>query len=137
MKDNPPDQTRALRERAEKLFRETLDSSLDHLDTGKTQTAELRILRPDGVTLWVRVDAATAPADDGSPLCQDPSNSDLAGKMLNALGVRAEFAFDGQQAVDAYCPGNHPGIDASMRLSASMSIPSVTHFRFDFPHRSC
>jgi CheY-like chemotaxis protein len=32
----------------------------------------------------------------------DPSNSLLAGKMLEALGYRAKFAANGQEAVDAF-----------------------------------
>jgi len=59
------------------------------LDTGKPQAGELRILRPDGVTLWVRVDATTTPADDGSPLCQ-VILSDITGRKQAEDAVKAE-----------------------------------------------
>ena len=37
----------------------------------------------------------------------DPENSTTAGKMLQSLGYRAEFAADGAEAVEAFVPGKY------------------------------
>ena len=40
----------------------------------------------------------------------DQDNSTLAGKMLQSLGYRAEFAADGAEAVQAFVPGKFSAI---------------------------
>ncbi len=38
------------------------------VDTGESQSCELRVVKPDGLHLWVRVAMSAACADDGAPL---------------------------------------------------------------------
>ena len=59
----------------------------------------------------------------------DPFNSDLAGKMLISLGFRAEFAFDGQQAVDAYRPGKFSAILMDMQMPVMDGLTAAGKIR--------
>ena len=59
----------------------------------------------------------------------DASNSSLAGKMLEALGCQAEFAFDGQEAVRAYAPGKFSAILMDMQMPVLDGLTATEKIR--------
>ena len=72
-----------------------------------------------------------APAADGLVLVveDDPDNSKLAGKMLNAIGCRAEFAYDGKQAVQAFGPGKFSAILMDMQMPVMNGLEATAKIR--------
>jgi two-component system, sensor histidine kinase len=69
----------------------------------------------------------------GGPLVlvveDDPDNSHLAGKMLEALGCRAEFAFNGQEAVEAFRPGKFHAILMDMQMPVLNGLAAAEKIR--------
>ncbi len=59
----------------------------------------------------------------------DPDNSKLAGKMLNALGYRAEFASNGQEAVQAYGLGQFHAILMDMQMPVMNGLDATKKIR--------
>lgn len=59
----------------------------------------------------------------------DPDNSKLAGKMLNALGYRAEFAFNGQEAVQAHGPEKYYAILMDMQMPVMNGLDATKKIR--------
>ena len=59
----------------------------------------------------------------------DPDNSLLAGKMLQSLGYRVEFAADGAEAVAAFAPGKYFAILMDMRLPVMDGLAATRKIR--------
>jgi PAS domain S-box-containing protein len=59
----------------------------------------------------------------------DPDNSLLAGKMLESLGYRVEFAADGAEAVEAFAPGKYFAILMDMRLPVMDGLAATRKIR--------
>ncbi|MEI8311698.1 MAG: PAS domain S-box protein [Verrucomicrobiota bacterium] len=76
--------------------------------------------------------SAKLPVLGGAPVLvveDDDSNSDLVGKMLHVLGFRAEFAFDGQQAVQAFAPGKYIAILMDMQMPVMDGLAATRKIR--------
>jgi CheY-like chemotaxis protein len=71
------------------------------------------------------------PADGSLVLVveDDPDNSWLAGKMLNALGCRAEFAFNGQEAIEAFRPGKFHAILMDIQMPVMNGLAATEKIR--------
>jgi PAS domain S-box-containing protein len=59
----------------------------------------------------------------------DPDNSLLAGKMLQSLGYRVEFAADGAEAVATFAPGKYFAILMDMRLPVMDGLAATRKIR--------
>jgi len=78
-----------------------------------------------------QTDRTPAPREDRPVLVveDDASNSDLAGKMLNVLGFRAEFAFDGAQALQGYAPEKYAAILMDMQMPVMDGLAATRKIR--------
>ena len=114
------------------------------VDQGSTFTLRLPVVATAGTSVSQVSDAPLPPASscaqagttpappEPRPVLvveDDASNSDLAGKMLNALGFRAEFAFDGQQAVQAFEPGKFFAILMDMQMPVMDGLTATGKIR--------
>ncbi|MEI6492748.1 MAG: response regulator [Verrucomicrobiota bacterium] len=107
-----------------KRLAETMGGSLTVISTpGKGSTFTFRLplkISDEGTAavasplLGAEIGSTSSPGAEASTAFEnklvlvvedDPENSFLAGKMLQALGYRAEFAADGAEAVKAFKPG--------------------------------
>ncbi|MCX6971230.1 MAG: PAS domain S-box protein [Verrucomicrobia bacterium] len=59
----------------------------------------------------------------------DPDNSQLAGKMLNSLGCRVEFASNGQEALEAFRPGKFCAILMDMQMPLMNGLAATEKIR--------
>jgi PAS domain S-box-containing protein len=59
----------------------------------------------------------------------DPNNSHLAGKMLEALGFRAEYAANGQEALDAFRAGSFSAILMDMLMPVMDGLTATRKIR--------
>ena len=59
----------------------------------------------------------------------DPSSSMLAGKMLESLGYRAEFAADGAEAIQAFVPGKYLAILMDMAMPLMDGLEATKKIR--------
>jgi CheY-like chemotaxis protein len=71
------------------------------------------------------------PADGALVLVveDDPDNSHLAGKMLNSLGCRVKFAFNGQEALEAFRPGKFCAILMDMQMPIMNGLAATKKIR--------
>ncbi|MFA7344501.1 MAG: response regulator [Terrimicrobiaceae bacterium] len=107
----------------------------------------------EGSTFTFRLPVDTSPpplADGGSPVSgksgphgnsrpsggglvlvveDDSANSLLAGKMLGAIGYRAAFAANGQEAVDAFEPGKYSAILMDIRMPVMDGLAAAKRIR--------
>jgi hypothetical protein len=75
--------------------------------------------------------AGATPAE-GDPVLvveDDPDNSKLADKMLSAIGCRAEFAFNGREAVEAFRPGKFRAILMDMQMPVMNGLAATEQIR--------
>ena len=59
----------------------------------------------------------------------DRNSSTLAGKMLQSLGYRVEFAGTGAEAVDAFAPGKYLAIFMDLRMPVMNGFEAVAIIR--------
>ena len=76
--------------------------------------------------------ACGPPDPDGGPVLvveDDRENSFLAGKILEALGHRAEFASNGREAVQAFAPGKFSAILMDMHMPVMDGLTATRRIR--------
>lgn len=56
-------------------------------------------------------------------------NSRLTGKMLASLGYRVEFAFNGQEALDAFAPGKFAAILMDIQMPVMNGLAATGKIR--------
>jgi CheY-like chemotaxis protein len=59
----------------------------------------------------------------------NPDCSKLAGKMLQSLGCRVEFAADGLEAIEAFAPGKYFAIFMDMRMPVMDGLAATKRIR--------
>jgi PAS domain S-box-containing protein len=131
-----------------KRLAETMGGSLTVISApgkGSTFTFRLPLKIPDEGTaavpsplLGAEIGSTSSPSAEASTAFEsklvlvvedDSENSFLAGKMLQALGYRAEFAADGAEAVKAFKPGKYFAILMDIQMPVMNGLIATNKIR--------